>query len=468
MTSIGTKKEKKMNKILKRLFSLALYATLCFAAAVVTACGGAEKQSATEALFMGETEISLTAGETYTIRTAEDGCVFETDEGGVVSVSPEGVVTALAAGEARITVRKGEKSSILIVNVKEEKIENLDLKNPDHVNWYGRTYLLQKDGETIVMFPQSYSGFEVNFYGTELTALVYCYVDPVRLGQKTYFEIDLDGKLRTVGLQDGTNELVLGSGLAYGKHTAKVTKLTEGRESNAGLVSLIGEDSDDFCFVRPPKKPDLKLEFYGDSITCGHGIKGTNATTAFETVNEDPTLCYAGQATRNLGAQANFFSYSGISLAFPGIYYPPLAKDDYLYVCSKNCREPWDFSSYVADVIVVNLGANDWTKISRDYADSVNECLETLENEYRAFIRALKEKNGTASIVCIGMPSVYMAVAPRVKAAAEAEGVYYLPVYTNGLGSAAHPDAQAGEIGGKQLSDFIAETVLPARAANCG
>lgn len=448
-----------MKKILNRLFSLAACAILCFLAVVATACGAAEPTG----LLMGETEISLTAGGTYTIPTVEEGCVFEADEGGVVSVSAEGVVTALVAGEAKIIVRKGEKSSVLTVTVTEEKIENLNIEKGGHINWYGRTYLLREAEGAKVMFPQSYSGFEVSFYGRELTAVICCYVDSARSGQKTYFEVDLDGRLRTVGLEDGTNELVLGSGLEYGKHTAKVTKLTEGRESNAGLVRLVAEDSEDFYFVRPPEKPELKLEFYGDSITCGHGIKGTNATSAFETVNEDPTLSYAGQATRNLGAQANFFSYSGMALAFEGVYYPPLAKDDFVYVCSKNCREEWDFSSYVADVIVVNLGANDWTRINRDYPDSINDCLERFENEYRAFIRALKEKNGEAEIVCIGMPYIYIAMAPHIKAAAEAEGVYYLPIYTNGLGSAAHPDVQAGEIGGKQLSDFIAETVLPGR-----
>lgn len=437
--------------------------TLCIILSLVTifttACSRSGQQM-TEKLFMGKTEITLLTGETYTIQTTENECVFESSEESVASVSSYGVVTALAVGRTNITVRKGEKSSVMLVIVEEKKITDFDIQNQEHVNWYGRTYMLEKEGETIVMFPQSYSGFEVSFCGTELSAVIYCYVDSVRRGQKTYFEINLDGKYRTIGVEDGTHELVLGENLKYGKHSVKVTKLTEGRESNAGLVRFMEAKSDDFYFVSPPEKPALKLEFYGDSITCGHGIKGTNATSAFETINEDPTLCYAGQATRNLGAQANFFSYSGISLAFEGVYYPPLVKDDYLLVCSKNCREQWDFTKYVADVIIINLGANDWTRISRDYPDSVNECLETFENEYRSFIRELRKKNETAMIVCIGMPYIYMAMAPKIKAAAEAEGAYYLPIYTNGLGSAAHPDAQAGELGGKQLSDFIAEKLL--------
>lgn len=434
---------------------LAFFSALCIFLSVSLFFYSCTKKKNNE---LTQTEsLALTAGETFALQTAE-GCEFSSSAPQIAKVDANGVVTAVSEGETQIMLKKDALTQTVAVTVSDPAIINFDIRNESHINWYGRTYKAKApDGRESVMFPLSNSSFEVSFYGNKLTATIYCYVDPVRKGQKTYFSVTVDHRTRTVGLDDGINELVLGERLTAGKHKASVVKLTEGRESNAGLLELKGESADgNFRFVKPPEKPSLKLEFYGDSLTTGHGVKGSNSTTAFETVNEDPTLCYAGVATKLLNAQATIYAYSGISLAVEGRYYPPLMKDVYRYVCSSNCREEWDFSRYVPDVIVVNLGANDWSSIKNVYWEQREEKVRKFSEAYVDFIRTLQEIAPNAKIVCItDRYQIGREIDDKIEAAAKMTGVYCVELYSNSNGSAGHPDTEAGQIAGKQLADFI-------------
>lgn len=402
--------------------------------------------------------LSLIADETATL-DATDGCVFSSEAPEIAKVAYDGTVTALSEGETFIVVKNGDNEQKVKVEVVDPAIENFDIRNQTHVNWSGRTIEDKApNGKDCVMFPQSYSSFGASFYGNKIIATIYCRMASQRTGQKTYFKIRVDARTRTVGLNDGVNVVTLGDKLKKGKHKVTVTKLTEGREAIAGLISLSGESTDgDFKFVKPERKPKLKLEFYGDSLTVGHGVKGSNSTSAFETKDEDPTLCYSGVATELLGAEANFFAYSGMSLAIEGRFYSPLLIDTFDVVCNANYPDKkWDFSKYVADVVIINIGANDWSSIKYFYPDNKEEKIKIVKTAYVEFINKIKSINPTAKIVCITDEyQIGKSIDDVIKAAAAETGVYTVALYSNGLGSASHPDAQAGEIAGKQLADFI-------------
>lgn len=402
--------------------------------------------------------LSMIADETASL-DATDGCVFSSEAPEIAKVAANGTVTALAEGKTFIVVKNGNNEQKIEVEVVDHAIENFDIRNQTHLNWSGRTIVDKSpNGKDCVMFPQSYSSFGVAFYGSKIIATIYCRVASQRTGQKTYFKIKVDARTRTVGLNDGVNVVTLGDKLKKGKHRVTVTKLTEGREAIAGLISLSGESADgDFKFVKPWQKPNLKLEFYGDSLTVGHGVKGSNATSAFETKDEDPTLCYSGVATELLGAEANFFAYSGMSLAIEGRFYSPLLLDTFDVVCNANYpNKKWDFSKYIADVVIINIGANDWSSINYFYSECKEEKIKIVKSAYVDFINKIKSINPTAKIVCVtDKYQIGKSINDAIEAAAAEMGVYSVELYSNGLGSASHPDSQAGEIAGKQLADFI-------------
>ena len=58
-----------------------------------------------------------------------------------------------------------------------------------------------------------------------------------------------------------------------GEHLITVVKVTEAAMSHAGFVTVKIEDGE--LLKRSfPVRPELKLEFIGDSITCGYGVLG--------------------------------------------------------------------------------------------------------------------------------------------------------------------------------------------------
>ena len=110
--------------------------------------------------------------------------------------------------------------------------------------------------------------------------------------------------------------------------------------------------------------------------------------------------------------------------------------------------------------MIINIGANDWSSIKYFYSDKKEEKIKVVKTSYVALIEKIKAVNPTAKIVCI--TDEYhksKGINDAIEAAAAETGVYTVALYSNGLGSAAHPDAQAGEIAGKQLADFI-KTIL--------
>lgn len=246
----------------------------------------------------------------------------------------------------------------------EAPVEGFDFRNEKHVNRYGRTYTDEKDGS--VHFDYTFSGFEVRFFGTSLTAsLRSSEMQVVSAKDHSWVNVYVDGAIvETSSLEISSTDYAdyeLVSYLPEGYHTVKVLKRTEVQFSTLALNGL----TTDGYFVSPPQKSERKIEVYGDSITCGYGSVSGIGESGFRTSTEDGTRTYAGLAAQWLHAQLNVIAYSGWRLAsywegqdnsvVPAVYdriYSPLAGVDVA----------WDMSEYVPDVVIVNLGTNDYAQ----------------------------------------------------------------------------------------------------------
>jgi lysophospholipase L1-like esterase len=173
----------------------------------------------------------------------------------------------------------------------------------------------------------------------------------------SYFEITIDGE-RVTPLQTSSGRRVypLASGLPDGDHDLRVARRTEGFFSvstyhgfpNATLVQTA--------------RPSRFVEFIGDSITCGYGVLGTMATCDFSAETEAETLGWAALAADALDAGHASIAYSGL-----GMYRNnggdsnntiPIRYDRALV---ESATPKWDWS-YTPDVIVINLGTNDFAQ----------------------------------------------------------------------------------------------------------
>jgi lysophospholipase L1-like esterase len=145
----------------------------------------------------------------------------------------------------------------------------------------------------------------------------------------------------------------------------------------------------------PPAMPVRKIEFIGDSMTCGYGVETTDEKEDFSDETENHYYTYAALTARALKAQHVVVARSGIGIyrnyngpktgnadCMPRVY------DQTLFGVES---EKWDFSQYTPDVVCVNLGTND---VSTDPYDKT-----MLENAYRDFYYTLRAKYPEAKIV---------------------------------------------------------------------
>jgi len=259
-----------------------------------------------------------------------------------------------------------------------EIAEKFDIFDYSHINWFGRVFKNEETGE--MEFNNTISGFEVNFYGTSLTAEI---AAQGGAGGFCFLSVFLDGetdpqKASALELKNGTYSYTLTSGLSEDLHTVKVLRRTEIKEANlSALISL----SCDGKFYTPPEKSARKIDCYGASSICGYGNLGEPDDLTFTTAAEDGTSAFTYYTAAALGAQANAFCASGWGL---GVGSTSSISDLFERYSILN-GTPWNFDSYVPDVVIINLGYNDskqfGTSGTQKYTDS-REQFKTLLVDY--------------------------------------------------------------------------------------
>ncbi len=130
--------------------------------------------------------------------------------------------------------------------------------------------------------------------------------------------------------------------------------------------------------------PKLRIEFIGDSITSGEGCMGPVCEQDWNSACFDAVDNYAFMTAERLGADYEVFSQSGFGFMWswygnreenmPSFYdqvcglVPPGKASEY------GAYEDYDFTRFVPDVVVINLGTNDacaYTGAGHEYADSI-------------------------------------------------------------------------------------------------
>ncbi len=212
-------------------------------------------------------------------------------------------------------------------------------------------------------------------------------------------EIDHDDAIK-VNFSDSVSTIVLADSLAEGAHTARIAYAIEGHEKQPEIRSfeIFGPDAE---LLPAPKRPELKIEFIGNSITCGYGTEADSGQVHFSYDNENHTLSYAYLTARALDADFNVVAKSGIGVyrsyggpieGTPGNRMPDLYDRTLYYTPDYE----WDHSSFEPDIITINLGTND---TSLELFDS-----ELFEAKYNEFLDHLRDIHPEAKIVVLNGP----------------------------------------------------------------
>lgn len=171
-----------------------------------------------------------------------------------------------------------------------------------------------------------------------------------------------------------------------GKHTIRVMKVTGYTLARAELTGVIFAGSMVTDLVDTADK-DTYIEFVGDSITCGWGTIGEH-TGAY--TDQDGTYAYSYLLAKELDADYSMTALSGQGLLCgdPGV------TNGYLYADPiGNGETKYDFARK-ADIVVINIGTNDYSNKNVNEAD--------FRAAYLNFLRTVREKNGDGcKILCL-------------------------------------------------------------------
>jgi lysophospholipase L1-like esterase len=199
----------------------------------------------------------------------------------------------------------------------------------------------------------------------------------------------VDGKMgQKFRLNSKESYYLLADGLPSGIHTVEVVRLTE---CYIGLTHFEGFVLNSGAKVLPwLDAHQRRIEFIGDSITCGYGIEANDPKLHFSPDTENFCLDYSGLTARHLDADYLVVSRSGIGIFrnYDGPYEGSEGTMPEVYPNTFYLHQStWDFSRYTPDVVCINLGTNDFStkgvnvdKFVAAYIDFAGKVLERYPN----------------------------------------------------------------------------------------
>lgn len=229
---------------------------------------------------------------------------------------------------------------------------------------------------------------------------------------------------------------VVAQGLAPGvPHEVTITRNSE---ALYGATTWNGFVLDPGGTFLPPTERPRRIEYIGDSITCGYGDEGANATCPFDVpvdpnnpkgdripISENVYLAYGSIAARALSAEAVTVCFSGKGVyqnyREQGVGEGPQAANaapdpdakttlpQYWLrtLGGKPQGPPWDFSKEPEpQVVVINLGTNDFARdVNQDsIADGID--LGVFERTYADFVATVRKVRPNAHIFLALPPMV--------------------------------------------------------------
>jgi len=291
---------------------------------------------------------------------------------------------------------------------------------------------------------------QAKFEGTSLSISVN---DEVLYGKlHNYLEVAIDNnkpfRIQTTGK---TNVIEVAKDLAPGEHTVTICKDTE---SGIGYIEFVGLKCEKLLSIKEPKR---KIEFIGDSITCGSGIDESTVKCDkgqwFDQHNA--YLSYGPTVARQLNAQWYITAVSGIGMIHSCCKMDIVMPQVFDKINPRADTLKWNFSNYKPDVVTICLGQNDGNQ------DSTAFC-----SAYVAFVKIVRAHYPKADIICVSSPManndlrvILKKYITSIQQYLNDEGdhqiyhYFFDKGYNDGCGS--HPGMAQHQVIAQQLAEYI-------------
>lgn len=254
----------------------------------------------------------------------------------------------------------------------------------DNIKLIGRSY--EKDNKLYFSF--SGSGFSLKckiekeeriyfiFSSTEYNTPKHPYISVFINGKRFDYPIDKERTEISYVIQPG-------------EYYIKIIKRTE-----AAISDLILLEMSDFKYIKNEEKK-LKIEVFGDSLTCGYGVLTNSVDEPFSSKYESFTDSYAYKVIDRMNLDYSVVSISGFpislgrwNMGFPFLSLLDLFKyAEYKEGAPKDRLMYWNNRNFIPDIILINLGAND----NSYYTEDMDWIVE-LKRKYGSFDMVKKSK----------------------------------------------------------------------------
>jgi len=269
-----------------------------------------------------------------------------------------------------------------------------------HIQYEGRVGF---DGTNAAELYWPGTTIRFNFIGTGIKAV---FQDTT--GQN-YFNVIIDGvSIYRIRVDTAKKTYTLAENLPMGRHTVELFKRTQiHKEYKRGYIKFYGFQLDNETkLLDPPPLKKRKMEFYGNSVTCGHAIEDTSGGDSGASMYENNYLSYAALTARHYNAQYACIAKSGIGLmvSFGALIMPEMY----------NLRNPfdsldvWNFSKYSPDIVLINLLQNDAGIVKRpEYVHfkirfgEQPPAEDFIIKSYAGFVSTIRNRYPNANIICL-------------------------------------------------------------------
>jgi len=216
-----------------------------------------------------------------------------------------------------------------------------------------------------------------------------------------YYNVFVDNQpSKTFDVKSDTT-LVLAGGLGPQIHKVQIYKRTEGNQGTGTFKGILLSENGEML---PWKDiPARKIEFIGNSITCGYGTEGLSKDEHWKPSTENNYLSYAPIIARAFNADYHIVAHSGLGVVrnygYKEKVSPNAMPDRFNRMYDEKELPVWNFRQWKPDAIVINLGTNDFS--TQPYPDEA-----VFKKEYENLISEVRKQYGDLPIFCIVGPMI--------------------------------------------------------------
>lgn len=271
-----------------------------------------------------------------------------------------------------------------------------------------------------------------------------------------FYDIVIDGKKTGTFSVSNTDTVVsIADNLPRGPHTVAIRKRTEGEKGTATFHEFILPRGGSLKATQPRAR---HIEIIGNSLTAGYGTEGPDRNAPFLLETENCNLSYSTIVPRFFDADYTLIAHSGMGV---NRNYGDSVRNSavtmrhrILQTFDKDTTATWNFAVRKPDLVIINLGANDFSTEPHPYRSefvkSYTDILNTLLTNY----------GDDQKIICLMPYAVSAPVEEYYKEAIKNAGgknIHFvrMPVdyinNTSDLGSSWHPNY----IGQKKMSMML-------------